>query len=101
MMSLRLTYLKVKPTKLVELRERWNGQILPEIRAAPGHHSSHFMEDMNDQTTAIGWIVWDEPDIAEAYETGPSYRSHIARVRDLLAAEPYIRHYHFLKQAGS
>ncbi len=101
MMSLRLTYLKIKPTKLVELRERWNGQILPEVRAAPGHHSSHFMEDMNDDTTAIGWIVWDEPEIAEAYEKGPLYESHVDRVRDLLSAEPRIHHYHFLKQAGS
>jgi quinol monooxygenase YgiN len=101
MMSLRLTYLRVKPEKLVELRERWNAQILPEIRATPGHHSSHFMEDMSDATNAIGWIVWDEPEIAQAYEKGPLFRSHVDRIRDLLAAEPYVRHYHFLKQPPS
>jgi quinol monooxygenase YgiN len=101
MMSLRLTYLKVKPGKLDELRERWNTSILTEVRATPGHHSSHFMEDMVDLQNAIGWIVWDEPEIAENYEQGPVYRAHVAQVNDLLQSEPYIRHYHFLQQAGS
>src|SRR3954447_3653547 len=101
MMSLRLTYLQVKPGKIEELRERWNNQVLTEVRTTPGHHSSHIMEDMVDRRNAIGWIVWDEPEIAEAYEQGAAYRSHVNLVNDLLDAEPYIRHYHFLKQPGS
>jgi quinol monooxygenase YgiN len=101
MMSLRLTYLNVKPGKLEDLRERWNSMILTEVRNTPGHHSSHFMEDMVDPRNAIGWIVWDEPEIAQLYEQGPAYRSHVDLVRDLLESEPYIRHYHFLKQPGS
>jgi quinol monooxygenase YgiN len=100
MMSLRLTYLTVKPGQQAVLRERWNKAILPEVRATPGHHSSHFMEDMQDERQAIGWIVWDEPEIAEAYEQGGPFQAHVAKVRDLLDAEPYIRHYHFLKQQG-
>lgn len=101
MMSLRLTYFTTRPGKLIELRERWNLEILPEIRTAAGHHSSHFMEDINDPAQAIGWIVWDEPEIAERYETGPIYQKHIARVRDLISTDPFIRHYHFLKPQGS
>jgi len=98
MMSLRLTYLKIHPGRQVELRERWNNGILPEVRSTTGHHSSHFMESMDDQQQAIGWIVWDEPEIAESYEQGEMYARHVASVRDLLQEEPLIRHYHFLKQ---
>jgi quinol monooxygenase YgiN len=101
MMSLRLTYLRVKPDKLEELRDRWNNTVLADVRSTPGHHSSHFMEDMVDPRNAMGWIVWDEPEIAEQYERGPAYQSHVSLVRDLLDEEPYIRHYHFLKQPGS
>lgn len=100
-MSLRLIYFQALPHKLVALRERWNERVLPEIRGTAGHHSSHFMEDMTESTGGIGWIVWDEPEIAEAYETGPEYAKHIASVRDLLAVEPYVRHYHFLKEQGA
>jgi quinol monooxygenase YgiN len=88
---LRLVRLQVKPGKMAALRQIYNAQIIPAIRATAGHHSSHLMEGVTDPNEAIGWIVWDNSEFAQAYVETHAYAGHVAMVRDLLTQEPTMQ----------
>ena len=93
---LRLVRLKVKAGGMAALRQIYNAQIIPAIRATAGHHSSHLMEGITDQNEAVGWIVWDDRESAEAYVNKQAYAGHVALVRHLLTDEPHIEAYNFV-----
>jgi len=93
MMQLGLIRFRFKPGQMATVRQIYNTQIIPAIRATAGHHSSHFTEGVTDPDEAMGWIVWDELRFADAYiETG-AYAGHLELIRPFLAEEPEIRGY--------
>ena len=93
MYALRLTQLRSAPGQMQAVRQIYNAQIIPAIRATAGHHSSHLMEGVTDPDEAVGWIVWDEPVYAEAYVATGAFAGHMALIRHLLAEEPVIKGY--------
>jgi quinol monooxygenase YgiN len=93
MYALRLIELRSKPGHMSAVRQIYNAQILPAIRAMAGHHSSHLMEGVTDPDEALGWIVWDEVRFADFYVQSDAFAGHIALIRHLLAEEPEIRAY--------
>ncbi len=93
MYALRLIQLRSKPGQMPAVRQIYNAQVLPAIRAIMGHHSSHLMEGVTDPDEAVGWIVWDEPAYAEAYVATGACAGHMALIRHLLAEEPVMKGY--------
>lgn len=93
MYALRLIKLRSKPGQMAAVRQIYNAQILPAIRAMAGHHSSHLMEGVTDPDEALGWIVWDELRYAEMYVQNDAYAGHMALIRHLLATEPEMKGY--------
>jgi quinol monooxygenase YgiN len=96
MMVLRLTRLASKPGQMPALREIYNAQIIPEIRAMKGHHSSHIMEGETRVNEAVGWIVWDEPEFADKYVSSGTFAKHMELIRPMLASDPFIDAFNFI-----
>lgn len=95
-MVLRLTRLRSKPGQMPMLREIYNAQVIPAIRALTGHHSSHLMEGLTDPDEALGWIVWDDAKFANAYVGTGSFAGNMALIRHLLAKDPVIEAFNFI-----
>ncbi len=94
MYALRLIHIRCKAGRMPAVRQIYNAQIIPAIRATTGHHSSHLMEGVTDPDEALGWIVWDDATYAAAYVATGAYAGHMALIQPLLAQEPVMKEYH-------
>ena len=93
-MWVRLTYGKVDPAHVDELRDLYNSdEMSGVISQQKGHRFHHLLESVDAPGETISLTAWDSQEDAEAYEQSGTYKELVDKVRNYMTAPPELRTY--------
>ena len=93
-MWVRLTYGKVDPAHVDELRDLYNSdEMSGVISQQKGHRFHHLLESVDAPGETISLTAFDSQEDAEAYEQSGTYKELVDKVRNYLTAPPELRTY--------
>lgn len=92
-MYLRLTYFKVKPGKMDELRNLYVNDVIPAHKSHKGIRFVHLLECMDNPEDGISVTAWDTKGDLEMYEKSGDYRKIVGKFREMFAGEPTLKSY--------
>jgi heme-degrading monooxygenase HmoA len=92
-MYVRMTFFKVKPGKMDELRNIYVNHVIPAHKEHKGIRFVHLFECMDAATEGISLTAWDTKGDLEAYEKGGDYPKILAMFADVLADVPTLKSY--------
>jgi heme-degrading monooxygenase HmoA len=92
-MYIRMTFFKVKPGKMDELRNTYVNEVIPAHKGHKGIRFVHLMEALEAKNDGISVTAWDTKGDFEAYEKSGEYQQIVAKFRALLDGEPVLNAY--------
>ena len=93
-MWVRLTYGKVDPAHVDELRDLYNSdEMSGVISQQKGHRFHHLLESVDAPGETISLTAFDSQEDAEAYEQSGTYKELVDKVRNYLTAPPELKTY--------
>jgi heme-degrading monooxygenase HmoA len=96
-MFVRLGSFEVVPGKLAELRETYNRDCAPIVRAAPGNLDVYLLEPADgtgpDTGPILACTIWGAEADARAYEASGTAKEVVAKVKPFFAGPPTLRSY--------
>jgi len=92
-MFVRQGSFQVIPGKLDALRETYNRDCVPIVRAAPGNVDVYLLEPADGAGVIIACTVWQSEEHARAYDAGGTAQEVVAKVRSFFAGPPTLRSY--------
>ena len=94
-MFVRQGSFEVVPGKLDALRETYNRDCVPIVRAAPGNVDVYLLEPADGQGNApiIACTIWQSEEQARAYDASGTAREVVAKVKSFFAGPPTLRSY--------
>ena len=93
-MWVRLTYGKVDPAHVDELRDLYNSdEMSGVISQQKGHRFHHLLESVDTPGETISLTAFDSQEDAEAYEQSGTYKELVDKVRNYITAPPELRTY--------
>jgi len=92
-MFVRQGSFEVVPGKLDALRETYNRDCVPIVRAAPGNIDVYLLEPADGAGVIIACTVWQSEEHARAYDAGGTAQEVVAKVRSFFAGPPTLRSY--------
>lgn len=96
-MWVRLTFVKVQPDKLDELRKIYYDEIVPTVQAQKGNVDIYLMESVSEDEEGISLTSWDSKENGDAYEASGTYPEMVNKVKHLFAGSPTLRSYEVKK----
>ena len=96
-MFVRHGVFEVVPGKLDELRETYNRDCVPIVRAAPGNIDVYLLESVDGAGPIIASTIWETEEYARAYEASGTAQQVVAKVRPFFARPPTLHSYRLLR----
>lgn len=92
-MYVRMTFFKVKPGKMDELRNVYVNHVIPAHKAHKGIRFVHLFECTDAPDEGISLTAWDTRGDLEAYEKSGDYPKILAMFSDVLAQASTLKSY--------
>jgi quinol monooxygenase YgiN len=92
-MFIRQGAFEVVSGKLAELREIYQRDCVPIVRAAPGNLDVYIMEPADEQGPVVACTIWKTEADAVAYDASGTAKEVVAKVRSFFAGPPMLRSY--------
>lgn len=92
-MFIRQGSFAVAPGKLAELRETYDRDCAPIVRAAPGNLDVYIMEPTDDASPIIACTIWNTEADAVAYDASGTAAQVVAKVKSYFAGPPVLKSY--------
>ena len=92
-MFVRQGSFEVVPGKLSELRETYQRDCVPIVRAAPGNLDVYIMEPADEQGPVVACTIWRTEADAVAYDASGTAKEVVAKVRSFFAGPPALTSY--------
>ncbi len=92
-MFIRQGSFEVVAGKLAELREIYDRDCAPIVRAAPGNVDVYIMEPTDDRNPVIACTIWKTEADAVAYDASGTAKEVVAKVKGFFAGPPVLRSY--------
>jgi heme-degrading monooxygenase HmoA len=100
-MFVRQGSFQVVPGKLDALREIYNRDCVPIVRAAPGNVDVYLLEPADGQSDdpIIAVTLWRSEEHARAYDASGTAQEVVAKVKSFFAGPPTLRSYRIQRGA--
>jgi quinol monooxygenase YgiN len=92
-MWIRLGSFAVVAGKLEELRNTYNRDCAPIVRAAAGNLDCYLMESADDPERCVVCTIWQSEAAAIAYDASGTAQAIVGRVRAFFAGPPTLASY--------
>jgi heme-degrading monooxygenase HmoA len=92
-MYVRMTFFKVKPGKMDELRNLYVNEVTPAHKNNKGIRFVHLLEALEAKDEGISVTAWDTRGDLETYEKSGEYQKTVARFKEMFADEPVLKSY--------
>jgi quinol monooxygenase YgiN len=92
-MWIRIGSFSVKPDQTARLREVYNHQAIPRVRAQPGNLACLLLEPVGTEQAYRAITIWDSRAAGEAYDASGTASEIVALVRDCFAGPPTLESY--------
>ncbi|MFZ5868835.1 MAG: antibiotic biosynthesis monooxygenase family protein [Thermodesulfobacteriota bacterium] len=92
-MYVRMTFFKVQPKRMDELRDLYNREVIPAHKSHKGIRFVHLLERLDNPDEAISITAWDTRADVEAYEKSGDYERLIGLFKEMYSGEPSLRSY--------
>jgi heme-degrading monooxygenase HmoA len=92
-MFIRQGSFEVIPGKLDELRQTYNRECAPIVRAARGNLDVYLLEPTEGNGPIVACTIWETEDDAIAYEASGTAKEIVAKVKGFFAGPPTLRSY--------
>jgi quinol monooxygenase YgiN len=92
-MFVRQGSFEVVPGKLDALREIYNRDCVPIVRAAPGNVDVYLLEPAEGAGPIIACTLWQSEARARAYDASGTAQEVVAKVKSFFAGPPTLRSY--------
>lgn len=92
-MWVRLTFVKIQPDKVDELRKVYYNEIVPTVKAQKGIIDVYLMEPIDENEDFISLTSWDSKANGDAYESSGTYPENVNKVKFGFAAPPTLKSY--------
>lgn len=94
-MFARLTFIKVLPEHLDQVRQIYNEQVIPVVRQQKGLIDVMLLEPTDKAEDFISLTRWESQADADRYEASGVYKQLVGKVLDLVAKQPVLKTYTF------
>lgn len=92
-MYVRMTFFKVKPGKMDELRNLYVNEVIPTHKNNKGIRFVHLLEGLDTKDEGISVTAWDTRGDLETYEKNEEYQKAVARFKEMFSDEPVLKSY--------
>ena len=92
-MWVRLTFVKIQPDKVDELRKVYYEELVPVVKAQKGIVNIFLMEPIDEDEDFISLTSWDSKADGDTYETSGTYLEMVNKVKFGFAAPPTLKSY--------
>jgi heme-degrading monooxygenase HmoA len=89
----RLTYLKIQPEKVEELKKIYHEAIIPTVKAQWGNVDVFLLEPVEEEDEYLSFTVWDSQADAEIYETSGVYGEQLDKIKHTFAGPTVLKAY--------
>lgn len=91
-MYIRMTFFKVKPGEMDELRNVYVNEVIPAHKEHKVRFV-HLMEALDSKDVGISVTAWDTKGDLETYQKSGDYQQILSKFRSLLAEDPTMSSY--------
>jgi heme-degrading monooxygenase HmoA len=98
-MFVRQGSFEVLPGTLDTLRETYNRDCAPIVRAAPGNLDVYLLEPADGAGPIIACTIWQSEEHARAYDASGTAKEVVAKVKAFFAGPPTLRSYRIRRSA--
>jgi len=88
-----MTFFKVKPGKMDELRNLYLNEVIPVHKGHKGIRFVHLLEGLDDKDEGVSVTAWDTKADVEAYERSGDYENLLDKFKEIFADEPVLKSY--------
>lgn len=88
-----MTFIKLKPGKMGELRELYNKEVIAAHKGHKGIRFVHLLESLENKDEGFSVTAWDTKADIEAYERSGDYERLVAKFKDMYDREPVLKSY--------
>jgi heme-degrading monooxygenase HmoA len=88
-----MTFFKVKPGRMQELRELYNKEVVSAHKGHKGIRFVHLLESLDNKDEGISLTAWDTRADLEAYEKIGDYEKSVAKFKDMYTGSPVLKSY--------
>lgn len=99
-MWVRVGSFLVKPDQVSTLRQTYNGQAIPKVRAYPGNVGCLLLEPSVSGEPFLVVTMWQDRAAAEGYESSGTAAEVVALVRHCFAGPPTLHTYESASDLG-
>lgn len=92
-MYVRMTFFKVKPGKMDELRNLYVNEVIPAHKNNKGIRFVHLLEGLDTKDEGISVTAWDTRGDLETYEKSGEYQKAVSRFKEMFSDEPVLKSY--------
>ncbi|MBA7693887.1 hypothetical protein ES703_102483 [subsurface metagenome] len=92
-MYIRMTFFKVKPGKMDELRNLYLNEVIPVHKGHKGIRFVHLLEGLDYKDEGVSVTAWDTKADVEAYERSGDYENLLDKFKEIFADEPVLKSY--------
>ena len=92
-MIVRLTYCKINPDSLNEVKAIYNRDIVPAIRAQKGNLGVRLMQPLDKSDDFISVSEWVTQQDADNYESSGMYKTLVGKVAGFFTKQPVLKTY--------
>jgi len=92
-MYIRMTFFKLKPEKMKELRELYNKEVIAAHKGHKGIRFVHLLESLENKDEGFSVTAWDTKADIETYERSGDYERLVAKFKDMYDGEPVLKSY--------
>ena len=92
-MWVRLTFIKIQPDKVDEVRKIYYNEIVPTVKAQKGNVDIYLMEPVGEDEEFISLSSWDSKENGDAYEASGTYPELVNKVKQGFAGSPTLKSY--------
>lgn len=88
-----MTFFKVKPGKMDELRNLYVNEVIPVHKGHKGIRFVHLLECSDIKDEGISVTAWDTKADMQAYEMSGDYEKLVGKFKELFGDEPVLKTY--------
>ena len=90
-MYVRMTFFKVRPGKMDDLRNLYVNEVIPAHSSHKGIRFVHLFENLENRDEGISVTAWDTKGDVERYEKSGDYQMIVGRFKELFSGEPQLK----------
>jgi heme-degrading monooxygenase HmoA len=92
-MYVRMTFFKVKDSRMGNLRDLYNKEVIPAHKDHKGIRFVHLIECLEDKNEGISLTAWDTKADLDAYEKSGDYERLVALFKEMYSEDPRLKSY--------